>query len=282
MIFNELGLLASFPFRSTQPLLVDVGAHQGGVSKKFAAKGWRVIAFEPEPKNRAAFERHLAGFDDVVCLPNAVSDVTGEREPFYVSREHYGIHSLKPFHETHQLAFEVETVCLNDVLTDMNVSSVTLLKVDIEGADFLALKGFDFARYQPELVMIEFMDERTSKHFGYTHHDVVAYMDERGYTTFVSEWAPIKEYGREGKSSPPHTWLQCVPYPLGHEPAWGNLILVPQANTTLFEQTLAEYLRHLKQAKQRRRLSSFLLMLPGVSKVAVARSRILSCIKQLL
>ena len=274
MIFNELGLLASFPFRSTQPLLVDVGAHQGGVSKKFAAKGWRVIAFEPEPKNRAAFERHLAGFDDVVCLPNAVSDVTGEREPFYVSREHYGIHSLKPFHETHQLAFEVETVCLNDVLTDMNVSSVTLLKVDIEGADFLALKGFDFARYQPELVMIEFMDERTSKHFGYTHHDVVAYMDERGYTTFVSEWAPIKEYGREGKSTPPHTWLQCVPYPLDHEPAWGNLIFVPQATSAQFERTLSAYLRQLEQAKRLAGFRSFLRTLPGTRKLYHALRRI--------
>lgn len=245
MCFSEHELLANYHYRSPQPLLIDVGAHRGGGALRFAKKGWRVIAFEPEPRNRAGFERNLAGFDQVSCIPKAVSDVTGDVVPFYVSDEHYGIHSLKPFHKTHRLAFEVETVCLNDVLAELNVSSATLLKVDIEGADFSALKGFDFSKYRPELVMIEFMDERSSKHFGYTHHDVAAYMAEQGYATFVSEWAPIKEYAREGMAVS-HVWLQCAPYPLNHEPAWGNLIFVPTADINKFKATLRAYLNKVK------------------------------------
>ena len=187
MSFSELDLFAKFDFESVAPVLVDVGAHHGTFSYAFAQKGWQVIAFEPEANNYAAFQRNLAGFEKVTCTKKAVSDTTGEKVPFYVSDEHFGIHALKPFHETHRLAYEVETVRLDDVLRDLHIPQVTLLKIDIEGADFLALKGFDFEQYQPELVILEFMDERSSSNFSYTHHDVATYMDKCGYTTFVSE-----------------------------------------------------------------------------------------------
>lgn len=267
MRFSEEGLLETYKFRSSQPILIDVGAHHGGVSRTFASKGWRVIAFEPEQKNRAAFEHNLADFDRVSCIPKAVSDVTGDTVPFYVSDEHYGIHSLKPWHETHALAYEVETVRLEDVLASQQVPSVTLLKVDIEGADFLALKGFDFEKYHPELVMIEFMDERSLRNFGYTHHDVISYMKERGYATFVSEWEPIKEYGREDVASNPHVWIQCVPYPLDHQPAWGNLIFVPDSDRDKFSAILKSYLRKLKQAEIAAKMRDRIKKIPGVKLI---------------
>jgi FkbM family methyltransferase len=254
MQFSEHDLLIRYPFQEHQPVLVDVGAHHGTFARRFAQQGWQVVAFEPEPKNRAHCERNLASFEQARCIPSAVSDVAGQRVPFYVSEEHYGIHSLQPFHETHHPTLEVETVRLDTVLAALHIPAVSLLKTDIEGADFLALKSFDFERYQPELVMVEFMDDRSQANFGYTHHDMVAYMQARGYTAFVSEWAPIKAYAREGESSEPHTWLQCVPYPLGHVPAWGNIMFVPHAQATRFEDTLRSYLADLQRTRRQARL----------------------------
>jgi FkbM family methyltransferase len=243
--FSEQELLSFFPIENESPVLIDVGGHHGSVSRQFAKKGWQVIAFEPEPQNRSVFTRNLAGFPNVTCLPLAVSDVGDRKVPFYVSREHFGIHSLKPFHETHTQVIEVNTVRLNDVLDLFGICSVSLLKIDVEGADFNALKGIDLGLHRPELVMLEFMDERTVENFGYTHHDIVAYMKERGYSALVSEWAPIKEYGREGVPGEPHTWLQCLPYPLDHEPAWGNLIFVPEERFAVLTEALREYIRWL-------------------------------------
>jgi len=262
MSFSELNLCLWHPFTSKAPVLVDVGAHHGSVSRSFADKGWSVIAFEPEGKNRSAFLANLAGYENVTCIPKAVSDSSGDKVPFYVSEEHFGIHSLKPFHETHKLAYQVETVTLKECLAELDILNVTLLKVDTEGADFLALEGFDFQKYHPELIMVEFMDERSVANFGYTHHDVVTYMAERGYVTFVSEWAPIKEYGREGVAGEPHTWLQCVPYPLGHDPAWGNLIFVPEQDNEKFARTLDAYLRSLN-APTPLTLKSIIKKIPG-------------------
>ena len=246
MAFSELELLLKYPFEATKPVLVDVGAHQGCVSLPFAQKGWDVIAFEPEKKNRAVYLRVTEKFPNINCYDKAVSDVSGCRVPFYVSTEHFGIHSLKPFHESHFPAYEVETVTLDEVLPRDGVKQVTFLKVDTEGADFLALKGFDVARYKPEVVMVEFMDERSESNFNYTHHDVVRFMQQRGYTAFVSEWMPIKEYGREGVKGVAHEWLQCAPYPLDHEPSWGNLIFVPSEDAVKFTKALDKYIVYMR------------------------------------
>ncbi|MBD2666136.1 methyltransferase FkbM family [Richelia sinica FACHB-800] len=264
---DELNLLIDYHYNSKFPVLVDVGAHHGCVSSTFAKKGWKVIAFEPENQNREAFIQNLINFENVTCIPKAVSDVTGAKVPFYVSDEHYGIHSLTSWHKTHKLAYEVETVRLDDVLIELQIASVTLLKIDIEGADFLALKSFDFVKYQPELIMTEFMDERTKPSFGYTHHDVVCYMKDYGYTAFVSEWEDIKEYGREGVATPPHLWIQCVPYPLDHEPAWGNLIFVPNSDQEKFSITLEKYLKQLKKAEQQADLRNLAKKIPGAKQL---------------
>jgi FkbM family methyltransferase len=263
MGFSEEGLLAKYRFKSTQPVLIDVGAHHGGFSRIFAEKGWRVIAFEPEQKNQAVFEQNLAGFKNVTCIPKAVSDNTQDKVPFYVSEEHYGIHALKPFHGTHKLAYTVETLRLDEVLKDLQVPEVTLLKVDTEGADFLAIKGFDFKEYRPELIMVEFMDDRSSPNFGYTHHDMVNYLKEQGYTAFVSEWAPIQEYAREGIATEPHIWLRCVPYPLDHEPAWGNLIFVPDSDREKFSKTLQAYLNNMRTEYTTNQIKKQVAKIPG-------------------
>jgi FkbM family methyltransferase len=244
MPFSEHELLLRYPYRSAHPTLVDVGAHRGYFSLPFARRGWRVIAFEPEERNRHEFEQRLAGLDVVTCVPLAVSNQVGERVPFYTSSTHHGIHSLQPFHETHQLAYEVETTTLQAALPPLGVNHITLLKIDVEGADLLALQGCDLSVFQPELVMLEFMDSRSQAHFGYSHHDVVTYMRSAGYAAFVSAWTPITQYARDDVPGDLHTWLECGPYPLPYEPVWGNLIFVPEADSARFSRVLNAYVRN--------------------------------------
>jgi len=244
--FSELELLLQFPYKIDQKAtLVDVGGHVGSVSKKFAQKGWRVIAFEPEPNNRKELENNLQDFKEITIIPKAVSNEADQLVKFYVSSEHWGIHSLKPFHPTHKPQLVVETVRLDTTLKNLGVTEVNFLKVDVEGADFLVLQGFDFNRMKPELVMCEFADDRSKPNFGCTHHDIAHYMSKLEYTVFVAEWAAIKEYGRKGKKTEPHQFLQCCRYPLDHEPAWGNLIFVLNKVLDKFEDVLFSYLVNL-------------------------------------
>jgi len=252
--YSELELLGFYPFNENESdnnILVDVGAHHGSVSKTFAKKGWDVIAFEPEEKNRNALKKNLNSFRTVKIISKAVSDKNDEIIPFYTSQKHYGIHSIKPFHDTHKFAYEVKSTTLNSSLEEEEIKKVTFLKIDIEGADFLALKGFHILKYNPEIIMLEFMDDRSSENFGYTHHDVVKYMASYPYICYVSEWAPIKEYGIEGVRSEPHTWINISKYPLNHNPAWGNLIFIKTESDKKFQRTINRYLKRIGVKKDR-------------------------------
>lgn len=272
MSFSELEILLAYDYQSINPVLVDVGGHQGFVSRRFAQKGWKIVAFEPETQNRQLFKSNMASYSNVTCIPKAVSDVDGQLVPFYTSKEHSGIHSLKPFHATHAPEYEVETVRLDNALSELGVSEVTVLKVDTEGADFLALKGLDLVRFRPELIMIEFMDDRSQENFGYTHHDVAKFMNEYGYETFVSEWEPIQEYAKDGEFSS-HEWIQCKKYPLKHEPAWGNLIFVLKEEVEKFERTLEQYLIKLERRAPLTAIVNAIRRIPLARKVYGALRR---------
>jgi FkbM family methyltransferase len=244
-------------------VMVDVGAHHGIVSQKFVALGYQVIAYEPEPSNHAALVKNLGAKKNVTIFQNAVSNRAEEEVSFYRSPDHYGIHSLQPFHESHTEEIKVKTIRLDESLSALGVEKVDCLKIDIEGADFLALQSFDFAKIKPAIVMCEFMDERSQKHFGYTHHEMVDFMRSFGYKTWVSEWAEIEEYGRIDGAGVEHRFLRCVPYPLDHEAAWGNLLFVPEKDATQFANVLASYLAELEKVhrgKQRRRFIESLPM----------------------
>ncbi len=262
--FSERDLILRLKYlEGKEHILVDVGAHVGSFAKPFAAKGWSIVAFEPEPTNYKELCVNLQEFCNVMCFEKAVADRSGENIPFYVSSEHWGIHSLKPFHSTHQTRIMVEAVRLDKWLAEVGVNEITVLKIDVEGADFLVIKSFDFNKFHPEVVICEFMDKRTKKNFGYTYHDVVAYMDCFKYKAFVSEWEPIVEYSRRNVVTASPKFMKCLPYPLDHSPAWGNLIFIPEAQTKQFEYTLSAYLKDLKRAKQIKSLCSGLSRIPG-------------------
>lgn len=50
---------------------------------------------------------------------------------------------------------EVTTITLNTLLNDLAIDRIDFLSIDIEGAEPLALAGFDIQRYKPSLVCIE-------------------------------------------------------------------------------------------------------------------------------
>lgn len=245
-MFSELNLLLNY-FRIKRGTLVDVGVHHGSFTLPFAKLGWRVWAFEPEENNANRFENNLNGFNNVTLIRKAVSNKNIKNVDFYISSKHYGIHSLKPFHKTHTKKVQVETIKLSDFLKKNKISEVDLLKIDIEGADFLALKGFDFKRYKPEIVMVEFMNSRTVKNWKYSYHDMVKYMQKQNYAAYISEWAPIKDYASEDNPKLQHKWLEINKYPLDHNPSWGNIIFVNKVKCKKFSAFLNNYILNLSR-----------------------------------
>lgn len=250
--FSEHALLKQYIEKhpAITPVLVDVGAHIGTVTTDFVNKNWRVVAFEPEPGNHRRLLEAVGSNERVTVIQKAISDEASGHVDFYVSSEHYGIHSLQPFHSTHTETISVQTTRVDVVLDELNINAVGYLKIDIEGADFLALRSFDFENIKPGVIMVEFMDQRSIPNFGYSYKDMVNYMQQYGYKTWVSRWDEILSYGVDGEASDEHRFLGCEPYPVDNDPVWGNLIFIPNNDAKLFQSELQIYLAtNLRHAK---------------------------------
>lgn len=219
--FDEVAIVYEALRREGPGQLVDVGAHFGSSLRRFADDGWRVIAIEPDPKNRAVLVERMQGRENVIIDARAIGERDGEILSLYTSDVSTGISALAPFHPSHRATSEVETVRLDTLLAPAD--RVTALKTDLEGYDLLALRTFPWDRLHPRAVVCEFEDRKTVP-LGYTYHDLGSYLVGQGYTVFVSEWFPVVEYGRR------HRWRSLRRYPseLEDQAAWGNFIAVDE------------------------------------------------------
>jgi FkbM family methyltransferase len=218
---DEPALMLGYPYKNKPRLLVDVGAHVGGFAGTFISHGWNAICIEPEEENWRALVEKYGTSNRVRLHKTAVGKEKG-RFPFYVSTDHWAIHSLQPWHETHKLAGVVDVTLLAYIVHE----PVSLLRLNLEGGELDAMKGYDFNKFAPEVAMVEFYDSRTEKYFGYNHHDLVEYLKPYGYTVWISEWAEVQEYSRKDIKTIPHKHLGIGRYPLKHAPVWGNLMFV--------------------------------------------------------
>lgn len=219
--------LASANPRSTDPVLVDVGAHNGAVTALFLQSGWSVVAYEPDPINRRKFEQRIGADPRVQLSSAAVSDTPAGSASLFTSAVSTGISTLAPFHSSHEPTAVVDVVTLAEDLRERAIEHVDFLKVDIEGFDFFALKGFDWT-YAPRFVLYEFEDRKTIS-LGYSLADSTAFVDGHGYRLVYSVWEPIVEYGTRHRwrglfLTPPSDAAQC----------WGNVLCFrDEADATL-------------------------------------------------
>lgn len=138
---------------------VDVGANIGWYSvlaaRAVGAQG-RVLAFEPDPENIDLLLRSVTsnGFANVTALPVALSDRTGT-----AVLQRYGGSNAALFADDGAKGVGDHRVsCLPlDVFGDL-LTRLDVMKVDVEGAELLVLRGADtvFSRYGRPVIFLEF------------------------------------------------------------------------------------------------------------------------------
>jgi FkbM family methyltransferase len=205
--------------RTANGCMIDVGAHFGGSLLPFLASGWRVLAFEPDPRNRAVLNARFPPSQRLQVDERAVSDKSGGQATLFRSHESSGISSLAPFSPAHEPAAVVRTVSLADAIEEYGIAHIDFLKIDSEGFDLMVLRGLPWTRCRPRVIQCEFEDAKTLR-LDYSYRDLASSLAEQGYRVIVSEWYPIQSYGGR------HRWRSFGIFPreLSHPKAWGNLI----------------------------------------------------------
>lgn len=137
-------------------VVLDVGAHIGYYSTLFAKlvqPDGKILSFEPDPHNFFLLKKNmeLSHSSDYIVENLAISDSKGEIN-LYLEDENLGGHSIIRGEESGN-SISVSSVTLDGYLGAN--AKVDFMKIDIEGAESLALRGAaGIIENNPNLIMV--------------------------------------------------------------------------------------------------------------------------------
>lgn len=124
-------------------IVLDLGAHIGYytlIASKIVREKGKVYAFEPDPKNFQLLQKSVAanGIKNVVLINKAVNEKSGEVRLF-LNQDNTGDHRIYDSKDQRK-SIVVKTTSLDDFFKDFG-DKISLIKMDIQGAELEALKG---------------------------------------------------------------------------------------------------------------------------------------------
>lgn len=137
--------------------LFDVGANIGSYTLSLHSKAKYIYAFEASKTNIGCLNENIRGnkIKNVMTIHKAVSDEDNKKVKLYLSPDTGGNNSV---YERFNGEFEtVETVTLDSFYANNEISSVDVIKIDVEGAEFDVIRGANevLDTFKPVLI-IEF------------------------------------------------------------------------------------------------------------------------------
>jgi FkbM family methyltransferase len=141
---------------AVNPVIFDVGAHHGLVSLRYRdlLPGSTVYAFEPSPVSYERLKEHTAADPMIKPFNLGLADTT-EVKPFSSNR----LPATNSLLETDDRAASIwgqgllETIersdvpfkSLDDLVSEMHIPAIDILKMDVQGAEYLVMRGAEKA-----------------------------------------------------------------------------------------------------------------------------------------
>jgi FkbM family methyltransferase len=156
---------------------IDVGANdpvEHSVTKAFYDAGWRGINIEPLPAHIAAFDAQRPGDINLAVAAGSAAgtltlyDVPAVRGWASPEKSVADLHRAEG-HTVAELTVPVRT--LSDVCAEHVRGDVHFLKIDVEGFEGDVLRGMDFERWRPWVLVIEatLPNSRETNHASWEH-----------------------------------------------------------------------------------------------------------------
>jgi FkbM family methyltransferase len=155
---TENCLKEEFFGHATEGYFVEVGANdpeRWSQSFHLEKMGWRGVVVEPQPELAERLrQRRTAKVYAVAC---SAPENAGKRMTLHLA----GIHSsfdpmLKVASVRPEGAIEVPLRTLDEILSEAEAPSpIDFMAIDVEGHELEVLRGFDFARWRPRLILLE-------------------------------------------------------------------------------------------------------------------------------
>ena len=124
-------------------------------------KGWHGINIDLDNENINLFDIYRPSDQNI---STAISDEIGEEDLFFYHSKS-AIKNINKntgdYQKTKSSSIKkIKTNTLNNVLNNSKYNNLEIdfLSIDIEGSEFLALKNFDFNKYNPKVIVVEHLD----------------------------------------------------------------------------------------------------------------------------
>ena len=124
-------------------------------------KGWHGINIDLDNENINLFDIYRPSDQNI---STAITDEIGEEDLFFYHSKS-AINTINKKTADYQKAKvsnikKIKTNTLNNLLNNSKYNNLEIdfLSIDIEGSEFLALKNFDFNKYNPKVIVVEHLD----------------------------------------------------------------------------------------------------------------------------
>lgn len=180
---------------------IDVGGfdpHYDSVTKHFYDHGWRGINVEP---GEHLFPKFESDRPRDINLKVAVTDAPGEVIFHEIGNEQLGTLE-KRFADMHvdagktRRSYTVPAMTLTQICEQHVTGNIHFLKIDVEGHEAAVVRGMDFSRYRPWILVIESVvpNNMHIPTFQEWEHDVLAGGYEFVYTDILNRYYIAKEH----------------------------------------------------------------------------------------
>ncbi len=172
---------------------VDIGANYGlfslHASTLIGSEG-HIIAIEPNPRLAEALRmtKKLNHLNQILVVESAISDHIG-RANFFISNKSSGISSLFQSHAEQQVSSgsvvtEVQLDTLDQLLNKANLSSITLIKIDVEGAEMEVFRGARLTIISQKPFLWFEVNPSALRHANIESELLFSYLNDLGYSAF--------------------------------------------------------------------------------------------------
>lgn len=213
--FHEIKFLLSFLRKGD--LFIDVGANIGYFSiaaSKQVGKEGKVIAFEPTEiiHQRLQHSISLNQCTNVKSEIFALSDKNEERA-FKISKDGFDAYNSLG-HPSQGSQFEtkaVQTKTLDDYIKENKLSSISLIKVDVEGWEIPVIKGMKnlLKEKNAPVLLIEFTEDN-ARLSGFTCQELFYLIESFGYELFLYNWVKNELVKQKNRDYFSYTNLVCI------------------------------------------------------------------------
>jgi FkbM family methyltransferase len=174
----------------------DLGAHVGYFTlllSRLVGERGTIYAFEPLAENCLVLRRHLQlnNISNVVLQECAVSDTQGEVVFFQDPCNYEGTIVTHEVAKKAKASFKVPTMALDDFVYSLGNRPPDFIKMDIEGAEYLACLGMEriLKEYQPIMFI--------ALHWSEVGKECCAFLNMLRYKIVTLDHAPLNDHDQD-------------------------------------------------------------------------------------